>query len=303
MPRLAEKTLLKSNMELWLNNELISLGFYSTVNVAQTDMYGRDISRLISWPDPSFADDCVWQSAFKEWVHESGVSISVVGISPPVIASGVTVNGVFYSKSSSGVYAHNIDYPNGRIIFNSPVAASSVVQAAWSFKEVGVGFSDEFNNESEPLIIQTSYKDNPLATGVLVYPAPTHKVLPRIFIDLTGRTSEGYELGWKSLIAIFKGSLHIWTNDSFYKDLLEERLAATERDVIKGINFNTAPFPLTYLGDKNPLYTSYASYASTESPYFWHRIYLDDVSVSTTKAVKGIELSRVDFEARIYPTM
>lgn len=307
MPRLREKSLVKSNIELWLNNELLTDGFYQTVTAGATNLYGENISQLIEVADESWPDNCVWQSPFKEWVYESGIIPAWSGIAPPIIASGVTVDGVFYPRHSympgyNAAFAHYIDYRNGRVLFQNPIAAASNVQASFSYKMVGTDFADSFEAEEKDLIIETSYKDNPLQSGTITYPARDSKVLPMIFIDLRDRSSTGYELGHKSLIASFNGSLHIWSRDAHVKDLLEDLFASKQRDVLLGTNFNLAPFPLDHFNDKNGPYTQWSDYQSMWNQYFWHRIYIDNVSTQPGSKLKNIQRSRIDFTVVVYPT-
>ena len=46
MPRLRGKSLVKSNLELWLNDLLLKDGFFTDITTGETDIYGRDISLL-----------------------------------------------------------------------------------------------------------------------------------------------------------------------------------------------------------------------------------------------------------------
>ena len=65
MPRLRAKAQVKQNLDLYLNDLFLRDGFFTTVNVGEADIYGRDLSLLTSvTADPSFADGRVWQSAF-----------------------------------------------------------------------------------------------------------------------------------------------------------------------------------------------------------------------------------------------
>jgi len=86
MPRLRRKSLVKSNLDLWLNDLFLKDGFFIDVSTGDTDVYGRDISEMISTPDPSYADGRVWQSAFKEWVHESGINPTEPTQTAPLVA-------------------------------------------------------------------------------------------------------------------------------------------------------------------------------------------------------------------------
>jgi hypothetical protein len=307
MPQLMAKSLVKQNLELWLNDIFLKEGMFQTVSVNETDVYGRDISVLSSMSDESFADNRVWQSAFKEWVYESGISPLYSGVSPPILVSGVTVNGTFYPKDSTAPgynasFAHTVDHTNGRIIFSSPIAGNSVVKAAFSYKEVTVDHADTFENEQKEFYIETAYKDNPHQTGVITYPEANSRTLPMVLIDILNRTSEPYELGLSAGVSVFQCVLILWSRDSYMRDMIEGILTSRERSTLIGINFNTAPDPLIFRNDRNPAFTNYDTMAQVWSPYFWRRIYIDDISARRIEPYNNIERTQIDLTIRVYPT-
>jgi hypothetical protein len=89
--------------------------------------------------------------------------------------------------------------------------------------------------------------------------------------------------------------------DGYINDLVEDILAEQRDAVILGINFNTAPYPLNYLGDRNSQFTQYSDYANVDSAYFWRRMYLVDVSPTKDPPFYEIERARVNFRVRVYP--
>jgi len=302
MVMLRRKALLKTNLELWLNDKLLRDGLYTNVSTAETNIYGADISLLVPVNDEDFSDGRVWQSAFKNWVYEPGIPSPSSGVAPPMVSSGVTVNGTFYSDTAvSGVFTHYIDYVNGRIVFDSPVSSLSIVQGQFAYKEVMIDHADKLDNENEPLQIETTYKDNPEQTGVETYPSKKSRTLPAVWIDITGRNNDGYELGSKSLVSDFLGVFHIWGRDSYLRDIIEDILSDTHRDVLLGIDFNTAEFPLLSRGRKNSNWPGYAAQANVYSKDFWRRIYLDNIDARKDTSLFEIERTRVGFLARIYP--
>lgn len=300
------KSLVKQNIELYLNDLFLRNGLYTNVASGEIDFYGNDISVLVSSSDESFVDNTVFQSAFKNWVWELEIPSAGSGIAPPTAISGVAVDGVFYPTATgapgfNAAFGHSIDYPNGRVIFNSPIAAGSTVQASFSYKEVLVDWANSLDNENRPVLIETSFKDNPQQTGVDIYPSRDSRTLPAVFIDFISRSSDGYELGDKSLIANLFGVFHIWSRDDFYQDIIEDILGEAQRDVILGINFNTAPQPLDEFGDKNPAFPAYNNIAAIWSEHFWKRIYLDVTEPKKDRPLFEVERSRVEFTARVYP--
>lgn len=304
MPRLRATSLAKANLDLWLNNILLKDGFYSTITTGETDVYGRDISLLSLKTDEDYADGTVYQSIFKSWVHESGI-VPTHSISSPTLPSGVTVNGTFYPQSSgaagySSSFSHKFDFINGRVIFDSPIATNSNVQCEFSYKEVPVHFADEFEDEEREFLVD-SYRDNPFQTGVVVYPDKNQLTLPIIQIDFHNREMVPYELGAPSNVAEFRGSFIIWSRDSATKDMIADLIMQHERSVLIGIDFNTAPMPLTRDGDKNEDFTSYESLAVVGGPHMFKRIYIDELKEYKTAPYYNVERGRIDFLVRIYP--
>ena len=103
------------------------------------------------------------------------------------------------------------------------------------------------------------------------------------------------------MISQTEGVFHIWTRDDIYRDLLEDILADSARDVLIGINFNTAPFPLLSFGRRNTAWSTYLTYANIYSPHFWRRIYLESMETTKDPPLFEVERSRVNFNIRVYP--
>jgi len=301
MATMGKKSLFKSNIEYWLNDLVLRAGLYTNISVGQVDTYGNNISQLIPTSDPSHAGS-VYQSAFKNWVYESGIPAPQSGIAPPTVASGVTVNGSFYPEASTtGTYQHFIDWPNGRVVFANTIPAGDTVEADFAYNNITIDFASKLNNENKPLLIETNLKDNPPQSGVDSYPQKNSITLPAIFIDVLKRSSKGYELGDKSLVADFFGVFHIWTRDDFYRDILEDLLAETQHDVIFGINFNNAPYPFVAHGRRNPSWPGYSALADVHGPYFWRRIYMDMSEANKNPPLFEVERSSIKFNVKVYP--
>jgi hypothetical protein len=296
MARMGIKSLVKSNLQYWLEDKLLRQGLYINVPSGNVDYYGRDLSLLTPIVgDPTFASGTVYQSAFKNWVHESGITVSESGLAEPIVCSGAYVNGAFVPRGA----ALSVDYPNGRVIFSA--APTGTVQAAFAYKMVTVDDADIAENENRPLLIETAYKDNPLQSGVQVYPTAISRTLPAVFVELTSRQSRGYEIGSASLIAELRGVFHIWSKDPFIHDIVEDILANAQREVLIGIDFNSAPYPLNHVGDKNSGFTSYDEMADINHPMRWRRIYLDEVSTKKQKPLFEVQRLNADFLIRVFP--
>jgi len=107
-------------------------GGYYNVNIPSSGMYGGDKHKLKPLNDPNYSTGQVWQAFRTNWMWESGVSIG-----SPVSISGVYVNGVFRGTGNI-TQPYYINYPQGQVVFNSPVATSANVQIEYSYKWLNV---------------------------------------------------------------------------------------------------------------------------------------------------------------------
>ena len=300
---LSEKPLIKSNLQYWMEDRLVREGWYDNVTAGETNVYGHNISLFAAITnDADFIDGRVWQSAFKNWVYASGIPAAVSGVAAPFVASGIVVDGTFYSETSTtGTHAHQLDFENGRVIFDNVLAGSPVVQGSFSYQMVTVRMADELDNENQPLLFESLYKDNPSQTGVAAYPAVTNRTLPAIFIDVRDRKNSPYELGTRAAVKDYFTVCHLYNRNPLYQDLLEDFLASFHHETLLGINFNSAPFPLVVFGELNPAWIGYSSLANVYSGYFWRRIYLDDVEIKKTASLFNIQRSQARMRVRVYP--
>ena len=102
MASLGRKQLIKSNLDLWMNDLFIRNGLYTNVASGELDIYGRNISQMVISSDPSFpVDNTVFQSPYKNWIHEESVSSMQSGVAAPIVNSGIIVDGIFYATAST----------------------------------------------------------------------------------------------------------------------------------------------------------------------------------------------------------
>lgn len=111
----------------------------------ETDAQGYNMTHLMPTRDPNFVSDLtdeftasrVWEGRRIDWVWESGISYA----SQPIPVSGVSIDGTFYDISSSGNPFY-IDYPNGRVVFTTPVSISSTVKTNHSARAITITTAD-----------------------------------------------------------------------------------------------------------------------------------------------------------------
>lgn len=182
---------IQANITDFFQYGLLEAGHFQNIYVGQSGAYG-DNSRLYQVEDSRFVDGQVWQGARKNWVYESGLDYSV----QPIQFSGVYVNGAFKPASGVGPFSHYVDYPNGRVIFNSPISLNSTVRAEYSTRLVEIesvdcptfrnALTNSFNSSSPQLTSPSGY------WGL----GENRVQLPAMFIEVPPRRSfMGKELG------------------------------------------------------------------------------------------------------------
>lgn len=106
--------------------------------IPTTGEYYENEHKLRPVPNPNYTTTRVWEGFRNNWVWESGISYAV----QPIEISGIYVNNTFQPTTGVGTYAFDIDYPNGRVIFDSAISATSTVLCEYSYKRIKFTNSD-----------------------------------------------------------------------------------------------------------------------------------------------------------------
>lgn len=135
---------LESSVYMFMQAAFLNIGAFTNVNVP-TGTYPVGVGshsyepyKLRLGRDPRYVSGRVWEGIRSDWVWEQNVEYT----NQPINISGVYVNNNFISKNETGQNAFKISYPEGKIIFNNPIAANSVVKCAYSYRNVRVSTSD-----------------------------------------------------------------------------------------------------------------------------------------------------------------
>ena len=124
---------------------LLQIGNYFNVTKGEMSPDGTDYSQLRLSSNSAYKAGQAWEGFRANWVWQSGVSYSpapMVGSNntKPGI-SGVYVNNTFYPITTTGTYAHHVDYLNGTVIFDNPIPTGSKVQAEYSYRWINVTYA------------------------------------------------------------------------------------------------------------------------------------------------------------------
>jgi hypothetical protein len=189
---------LENNLKYYLDWAFLTIGAWTDINIGTTSGYSGDSSKLRYVVDPNYTNGRVWQGFKKDWVYESGVNFPEgTGNYNPVQISGVQVNGVF---QTGGYY---IDYHNGSVVFDAPIATTSTVKLNYSYRDTQVIVADNASWWTE-LQSLTDAADlhftQSTQTGDWSLGTHTRIQMPCIVVEATPRgRSYAYEMGNSSL--------------------------------------------------------------------------------------------------------
>lgn len=182
------------NLKAFFDWGLLNVGNFINVSIDQSAIWGGSFDNLRAVRDPAYTNGQVWETARTNLVWETGVAYS--GASP-ISISGVWVNGSFY-ESDDATYGHHINYPLGRVIFDTAISTSSTVEMNYSYRWANIYLSDaewwrelqydSYRVDDAQFAVHTSGSWGILSNHRVQLPAVVIEIVPR-------RKFEGYELG------------------------------------------------------------------------------------------------------------
>ena len=282
---------LEVNMKAFLDNALLHIGAWTDVTTGNNTIYNTSTpDKLSPIKDPSYDDGCVWKSFRKDWLWEREAFADQDAIINPVI----TVNNIVTT-------GFHIDYPNGRVVFITPVSPTSTVRAVYSYRNIQVYRSSDapwwqllqYGSLQPPEIVNQS---GDWSIG------PHHRIqMPCIVIDSVPRSRNmPHELGSKSLKIEQDLIFNVLAENKNDRNQLLDIIRLQQDNTIWLYDINKAAredkLPLNYLGDKN---TNGLTYENLINEYKWAKTFFKNVVLSEVQSVDmGLYegLARATFE-------
>jgi hypothetical protein len=132
-------------------------------------------------------DGQAWEGQHSKWIWEDV---------PSVQTSGVYVNGVFHATATTtGAYAHYINFPEGRVVFNTALPKTAIVQAEYAYR--WANFYDQNTPWFKDVVFDAFLIDQqPTGSGFMRLLNDYDVRLPAVIVEPVMRRSQaGYQLG------------------------------------------------------------------------------------------------------------
>jgi hypothetical protein len=233
------------NLKFFLDQNFVAHGAYDLILNDSFSFHGDDENILKPISDRRYEDGRVWNGAGREWVWENVIPV-VSGITPPFRVSGVIINDDFFDNNITGMFAHHVDYLNGRIIFDSPQDPTATVKAEYVRRNIFVGFAD--SKEFQHLLLDT-IKEFFTDTEPEALPTRDNQIwLPAIFIEVDSGFQTGLELGGGQ-IKTRRVVFHVFAENEHDRNILLDILDFNSRKAFIMADLEKITWPFDEFGD------------------------------------------------------
>jgi hypothetical protein len=277
-------TILLDNLINFYDWGLLNKGGFETVKIPSSGMYGGNKHILKAVQDPNYTNGQVWQSFKENWVWESGLSTTT----QPVQISGIFVDNIFkpYGYNSSikkyTGSGYTINYNEGKIIFDTPIATTSTVSLNHSYKWIkvdqaeGIPFFREIQTNSFRL-------DKYFLTGSgdWVQLGQTRIQLPAVLIEVVPNCKfRGYQLGggqWADSDIVFYVLANNYTITNDIMNIIAYQNDRTLRLYSTTAVANSGHLPLDY---KNELVSKSYNYPFQIDNHYFKNCFITNTNIN-----------------------
>ncbi len=255
---------IQDNLVEFFDWNLLGKGNYFNSDLGEAAPNGEDYSKLRLSSNDHYTAGQVWEGFRKNWIWQSGVSgVTTSGnMTAPHVGtnhtkpgvSGVWVDDTFYPTTTTGDYAHYVDYFNGRVFFDSAIPTGSKVQVEHSYKYINVVYANNLPwiRELQTKTLQPTSNFFNTDKGAWNLPPEARLQLPTIAIEVVPmRTFKGYQLGggqWVYTDVLF----HCIAEDEPTRNMLIDIVSMQNDKTIHLFDSNrinqSGKFPIDYRG-------------------------------------------------------
>ena len=271
--------IVEANFKMYLDWSFLNIGAWFDAEIPNGTFYGINSPyRLIPVADPSYADGRVWQGIRKDWVWESSASYNSTS---PLQINSALINGTS-TVNKSGNFI--VNYPLGRIIFNSAIPVSSTVDVEHSYRFVQTHRASEspWFNLIQYNSFHTSNADIQRTEDGEWSIGANHRIqLPAIVIDPIPRSrSRPYEIGNSLLWLEQDIGFYVYAENKNDRNKLLDILRLQQDTTLQLYDTNSIAqndtYPLDYNGD---IKAGALMYPNLVQNYPWRKCFIKNISL------------------------
>lgn len=239
---------LETSLAFFLNWAFLEIGAFYNVEIPTSGAFGGDFSKLRAVRDPSYTNYKVYEAPRQDFIYETGVAYTG---GSPIAITGVSVNGTIYGTGDA-TYGHYVDYPRGRVIFNSPLTSSSVVKLEYSYRQVQVYVAGDAPWWREAQF-NSMRPDNStftqLGSGNWMIGSEKRVQMPAIIIEsVPTRSFAGFEVGNGASLVFQTVNFDILSETKYDRDKLMDIISTQYFRNTIVFDTDSINFPLDYRG-------------------------------------------------------
>jgi hypothetical protein len=270
--------ILEANFKMYLDWSFLKIGSWINAEKPNSTIYGKNNHfKLIPVDDISYNSGQVWQGIRRDWVWETNINY---GSDSPIAISNISIDGAVVPKADNFA----VNYPNGLVIFNSPISTSAVVELNYSYRFVQVHRSSEspWFNLIQYSSFNTANEDiQQINTGEWAIGSHHRIQLPCIIIEAIPRSrSRPYELGNSLLWLEQDLAFYVLAENKNDRNKLLDIIRLQQDSTLQLFDTNKVAqddaFPLDYNGDikSTPL-----MYPNLIDQYSWRKCFIKNVNL------------------------
>jgi hypothetical protein len=281
----------------------LSIGAFTNVSMAVSGTYyGGDSSRLRLVDEPYFSSGQVFEGFRSNWVLDSGIPYGY----QPTNISGIYINNTFYPTNTSGAFSYHVDYPRGRVVFDTRIAANSIVKCEYTYRYINV--STDNTPWARTILFDSLRVDNPqflqTASGIYSILAQSRVQLPAVIITPTNRVRfKGLELGGGNIryqdVLMHVVSENPWDRNSISDILLNQKDKTIFLFDVNKV-MDSGKYPLDYNGYAVAGGLLYPALVSDEWGFKKYRCTILDTSGDTYEEGRGLYRSVIRWTCEIF---
>lgn len=285
---------LAHNLKSWIEYGLIEVGAYTPIKF---DLSTSGYTNLQPSYDNRYSSTLTTTKVFEgigpSWVWESG--ITGIGSEVPTFpVSGIYINNLYLPSDTTGFYAYDIDYKNGRIIFDNAIPVSSGVKCEYVARDVAVYLTD--SPQWKTIIKEyDNYYDNmdDLYPSGLSCTLKENRVwLPTIVIQVEDVTNRPLQLGGGEYND-FNVKYHVLSDLPFSNKRISDLLVTQQDKRLNLFDVNEAPLIYGYNGTLSSGALSYPQLSNRDGEYFWTYASVDKSFGGSTEELSDTYTSQI----------